>query len=213
MTLKPDAKRRRAQQPLNPEQAAMDPDTSLLPDNSTLQPPNILKDETIKSTDNTSMNLAKSVIQHGSRFLQLKPTERHWITKIHHNLGHPSAQKLKLVLNQQGYAPEIIQGVDDFRCSTCHELQQPKISRPAVLPEDREFNDCVGCDLVTWTSPKTSKQYQFLHCIDAATNFQLAIPVFRNDAEALFDAWQDCWISWAGPCKQLVIDNASGLLL
>ena len=209
----PDAKRRRAQQHPKLEQADMNPDLSPNPTTDETQPLNMPDTETTKATDNQSefTDITKSAVHHGSRFLRLKPIERHWISKIHHNLGHPNAQKLKLVLNQQGYAPEIIQGIDDFRCSTCHELQQPKISRPAALQEDREFNDCVGCDLVTWTSPKTSKQYQFLHCIDAATNFQLAIPVFRNDAEALFDALHDCWTSWAGPCKQLVIDNASGL--
>ena len=112
------------------------------------------------------------------------------------------------MLQQQNVDPAIVQGVEDFRCSTCVELQEPRISRPASLPEPREFNDCIGCDLVTWTS-KNGKQFQFLHMIDVATNFQLAAPVFRTDAEALFESMQDFWFQWAGPCQQLVVDNMS----
>ena len=206
------AKRIRSETRIDPEPSDNSHDTVSHPvptskTTETLEPTTPLDTPSSSAQD----AVVKSFQSHGARYLQLKPAERQWISKIHHNLGHPSPQKLKLVLSQQGYAPEIIQGVDDFRCSTCHELQQPKISRPAVLPEEREFNDCVGCDLITWTSPKTHKQFQFLHCIDSATNFQLAIPVFRTDAQSLFDALQDCWISWAGPCRQLVIDNASSL--
>ena len=155
--------------------------------------------------------LAESTVQHGPKYLSLKPAVRQWISKIHHNLGHPNSQKLKNVLAQQGYAPEILQGVDDFRCSTCHEVQGPRISRPAAISEIREFNDSIGCDLITWTSPQSHKQFQFLHVIDAATNFQTAIPVFRTDAKSLYEALQDCWFHWAGPCRQLVTDNASGI--
>ena len=155
--------------------------------------------------------LAESTAQHGPKYLSLKPAVRQWISKIHHNLGHPNSQKLKNVLSQQGYAPEILRGVDDFRCSTCHEVQGPRISRPAAISEIREFNDSIGCDLVTWTSPKSHKRFQFLHVIDAATNFQAAIPVFRTDASAIHEALQDCWFHWAGPSKQLVADNASGI--
>ena len=85
-----------------------------------------------------------------------------------------------------------------------------KIARPAVLSEPKDFNDVVGCDLMSWTA-KSGKVFQCIHFIDTATNFQLAVPVFRTDAETLFEAFQDCWLRWAGPCKQLVIDNESAL--
>ena len=154
--------------------------------------------------------LQQSVITHGPKFMQLSPQERHWLSKIHHNLGHPGHNKLQAVLKMQGYDDKLIQGLTDFRCSTCHELQRPKIARPAHLADPREFNDCVGCDLVTWTA-KNGKQYQFFHCIDAATNFQMAMPVIRTDASSLHETFRDCWLSWAGPCRQLVIDNDSAL--
>eukprot|EP00435_Cladocopium_sp_Y103_P052434 s764_g16.t1 len=161
-------------------------------------------------TPNQLEQLQESIVQHGPKFLKLPLKDRQWLSKIHYNMGHPNNAKLQAVLRAQQYSDEIVQGISDFRCGTCHELQEPRLSRPATLSESRDFNDCVGCDLVTWTS-KNGRQFQFLHCIDSATSFQLAIPVIRTDAEALIDAIQDCWFHWAGPCKQLIIDNASPL--
>ena len=154
--------------------------------------------------------LAHSVQGHGPKFLALKAADRQWISKIHHNLGHPNATKLKAIVQQQGYNEDIVQAISDFHCSICHESRAPRISRPAVLSDVREFNDCVGCDLVTWTS-KSGRNFSFLHCVDSATNFQTGIPINRTDADALIDAISDCWFHWAGPCKQLVIDNESAL--
>ena len=112
------------------------------------------------------------------------------------------------MLKQQGFDDALIQGLSDFRCSTRHELQEPRLARPAHLSEPREFNDCVGCDLVTWTA-KTGRTYQFLHCIDVATCFQTARPVFQTAGQSLFDVFKDHWLSWAGPCRQLIVDNGS----
>eukprot|EP00438_Fugacium_kawagutii_P029976 Skav217703 [mRNA] locus=scaffold2294:90003:97141:- [translate_table: standard] len=151
-----------------------------------------------------------SIKQHGPKFRRLSAVHQSWIQKVHKNLGHPGTRKLQRVLQQQGYPAEIVDGVEDFRCDTCFEMQQPKTARPATLSEEREFNDCVGADLVTWTSAQ-GQRFQFIHFVDAATNFQQAFPVFQTDAEALFEAFQSAWLHWAGPCKQLVIDNESGL--
>ena len=171
---------------------------------------NIPKHITDNEVTETTQSQPIQYQPHGPKFKALDKKTQQWISKIHHNLGHPNHKKLQAVLQRQGYDEKILQGVSDFQCSTCHELQLPKISRPAHLSEPREFNQCVGCDLVTWTNSK-GKNFQFLHFIDVATNFQVAQPVYRTDAEALFDAFQNCWMNWAGPCQQLIIDNETAL--
>ena len=168
------------------------------------------KREIHPKAEDIESELQKSACHHGPKFLALAREEKQWISKIHHNLGHPSASKLQIVLKQQGYGTGMIEAITDFKCSTCHEMQNPRVARPSVLSEPREFNDCVGCDAVTWTSA-SGKPYTFLHFIDMATNFQQGCVVNQMDAESLFEAFQSTWLHWAGPCKQLIIDNDSAL--
>ena len=46
--------------------------------------------------------LQKSTLKHGPKFLSLTLQERQWLSKIHHNLGHPNQMKLQAVLKTQG---------------------------------------------------------------------------------------------------------------
>ena len=149
-------------------------------------------------------------LEHGEKFRALTKEEQQWIQKIHKNLGHPNVAKLVNVLKGQNCDSRIVDAIPDFHCSTCHEMSQPKRARPASLPEDREFNDCIGCDLIVWTN-KQGKQFTCLHFIDAATNFHQAVQVHQTDALSLFEGFRQAWLHWAGPCKQLIIDNESGL--
>ena len=147
---------------------------------------------------------------HGPKFRALKPEKRQWLTKIHANLGHPNISKMKNILQMQGVSPQVLEALTDFRCDTCHELQRPKIACPAATDTVREFNDCIGCDLVTWTNA-AGQQHTFMHIIDLATNFQVAAPVFQTDHLSFIDILQRIWVSWAGPPKELVIDGETGL--
>ena len=174
------------------------------------EPAAIDASEETKASEDLEKMLSESTCQHGQKFLELSKEEKQWISKIHHNLGHPGPTKLQMVLKQQGYAQNIVDAIADFRCSTCHELQNPKIARPSALSESREFNDCVGCDAVVWAS-SSGKSFTFLHFIDMATNFQQGCVVNRMDADSLFEAFQNTWLHWAGPCKQMIIDNDSAL--
>eukprot|EP00434_Breviolum_minutum_P032343 symbB.v1.2.028601.t2/scaffold3045.1/size120917/6 len=149
-------------------------------------------------------------VEHGEKFRALSKEEQQWIRKIHKNLGHPGASKLMNVLKGQDVDSRLIDAIPDFHCSTCHELSQPRRARPATLPEDREFNDCIGCDLIVWTN-KHGKQFKCIHFIDAATNFHQAVQVHQTDALSLFEGFRQAWLHWAGPCKQMIIDNESGL--
>ena len=147
---------------------------------------------------------------HGEKFLALSREEQQWIKKIHKNLGHPNAHKLIIALKGQECESRILDAIPDFHCSVCHEMSQPKRARPASMPEDREFNDCIGCDIIVWTN-KLGKQFSCLHFIDAATNFHQAVQVHQTDAQSLFEGFRQAWLHWAGPCKQMIIDNESGL--
>ena len=148
--------------------------------------------------------------RHGPKFQQLSAEDRQWLQKIHVNLGHPHAERLRKTLQLQSCPKHIMDAIDDFHCSTCHELQKPRLPRPAAISDVTEFNQCVGCDLVTW-STKEGKQHNFFHVVDMATSFQLAQPVYQTSHEALQDALSRTWMHWAGPPQELVIDGESAL--
>ena len=170
------------------------------------------KEETGRSIEKTTTESKISISHqgHGERFLALTKEEQQWIRKIHKNLGHPNASKLMIALKGQQCDQRIVDAIPDFHCSVCHEMSQPKRARPSSLPADREFNDCIGCDIIVWTN-KLGKQFTCLHFIDAATNFHQAVQVHQTDAQSLFEGFRQAWLHWAGPCKQMIIDNESGL--
>lgn len=164
----------------------------------------------VERTDNRENPPQVVTIQHGAKFLALRPEEQNLIRKMHQNLGHPGLQKFKIALSTQGVDKTIIDAVEDYRCSTCHELQKPKAARPSTLSDIREFNDVVGCDGIQWTA-KNGKQFFFYHYLDHATNFHLASHTHQTDADGAFTALSKTWIQWAGPCRELVVDGASEL--
>ena len=160
-----------------------------------------------KSSIGTEVNRrGKPEVLHGSRFLKLPKDSQNLIRKIHTNLGHPGVKKMRIALETQGVDQAILDALEDFHCSTCHEMQKPRAAKPSHLPDIREFNDCVGCDGVKWTSA-SGKRFFFYHYIDAATNFHLANHTHRTDAEGAFESLRSTWLQWAGPCKELVIDG------
>lgn len=96
---------------------------------------------------------------HGPRFLALAPMERQAIVKCHKNLGHPSTERLKILMKQQSFRPEMIDAVDDYRCSVCLESKGPSLCRPAADREPLDFNDRVSMDGIQWmvSSGRTNK--------------------------------------------------------
>ena len=167
--------------------------------------------ENIKKMDSGDIledKTSSKTVHHGPKFLQLDKAHQQWVMKIHQNLGHPSAHKLKIVLKDQQCPQSVIEAIDDYRCSVCHESQRPRHARPSTTSSIKDFNDSVGCDGIQWTA-KDGSQYYFFHFIDAATNFHVAHHTYNTDALGAFNSFQQAWLNWAGPCEELVVDGAS----
>lgn len=101
----------------------------------------------------------------------------------------------------------MIQGALDMQCDVWLEPQgKPRLSQPARIHENLDFNDVVGCDGAFWTS-SLGKKYHFMHFIDEATLFHVGIHSDRH-FEAQVKAFETAWLTWAGPCKTLYMDPA-----
>ena len=122
--------------------------------------------------------------------------------KVHKNMGHPSAAKLKLFCQQLGCSAHLTDALDDLRCSTCTELKGPDIAKPSASHPNLDFGDVVyGVDGIKWTNQE-SKQFFFYHFVDQGTTC-------RDHSEPFIRAIVEGWTSWAGPPGTLVVDSGT----
>ena len=143
--------------------------------------------------------------KHGPKFMQLSPEQKTFLIKLHQNLGHPSHARLSQVLQEQGHAPCLSQGILDMKCSTCTNEQQPKVQRTATIKDDLDFNDRIGIDGVTYTA-LNGTTYHFHHVIDYGTNYHVACASPGQNSQAAIEALVTGWFQWAGAPIELHTD-------
>eukprot|EP00435_Cladocopium_sp_Y103_P041712 s568_g11.t1 len=151
----------------------------------------------------------KSMPTHGPMFRALPPAMQSMIAKVHKNLGHPDVRQLQQVLQRNGWSDVVTKAVQDFHCDVCFERSLPKAPRPAHIHTPREFNDLVVFDGVDWSDGQGNK-YTFVHFLDTATNFQLAVPFYRQNTEEIIECFRNTWIRWAGPPREVMFDSQTG---
>ena len=147
----------------------------------------------------------RNVARHGPAFLRLSRDDQAWLKRVHHRMGHPAPDKLVRFLKHSHADERILAGALDLQCDTCTETQVGfKSARPAAIHERREFNTLLGMDVAIWTNA-IGEHYQFLHCVDEATMFQLARPC-DSDGPSQYRTFADMWMSWAGPPQEIYVD-------
>ena len=175
--------------------------------------PNEITDEDDKLPDMDEPSTGSEPLMpcpgHGPLFRALPSHVQSQIGRMHRNLGHPDVRQFQHALVRSGWAPNVCQAVTDFHCDVCYEKQLPKIARPAHLGTVREFNDLVQFDGVEWNDGQ-GNTFQFIHFIDTATNFQIAIPFFQQTTESFMECFRNAWLRWAGSPKEVMFDSATG---
>eukprot|EP00435_Cladocopium_sp_Y103_P061648 s411_g23.t1 len=150
----------------------------------------------------------KNVAVHGPRFLELKKEERDWIRRVHHRMGHPDPSRFAKFLKDTHAEPHLVAGALEFQCDSCSETQQGyALSRPAAIHKNLGFNEVVGLDKAVWTNDQ-GVNFSFFHVLDEGTLFHLGKSC-GEDAEAQIRCFDDIWLSWAGPPKQVYLDPAT----
>ena len=150
-----------------------------------------------------------SVSQSGPKFDKLSNMDKSWIKKVHHNLEHPTAEKLSKHLQQQGARQELMEGAKDFQCSSCAERRPPKKGVPGALKSSTEFNEVVGIDGFEWSNQQI--RVYVLHAVDEVTRFHLGKRTVR-DSEIAQRCFSDSWMTWAGSPQNLYFDAAGEFL-
>lgn len=180
-------------------------------------PENLNETRSNPSTTEVSPSVEKSDVpqtvdldseKHGPRFLELSRENREMLIRAHKNLGHPSNEKLSLILRQQGFPSEITSGILDMRCSVCHMHARPKHSRPGTVKEELDFNDRIAIDGLTFTN-SPGQVFHLYHVIDLATSFHVATIAPSRTAESAIQAIIQMWLCWAGPPCEIIMDSAT----
>ena len=142
----------------------------------------------------------------GPNFLKMNSSDQAVIRKLHHNLGHPTSERLATHLAAQGASREFILGAKDYLCPSCIERRPPNKNSPGKIRDATEFNQKVEIDGIYWKS-KMGIEVHILHIIDEATHFHLGCRTHR-DATSYIRSFCDVWTRWAGNPKQVVTDPA-----
>ena len=138
----------------------------------------------------------RSIPRHGPGYLRLSEDQKKEISRLHNNLGHPSAEMFAKFLGERKAEPEIETIAAVYAWRLC---PQSSCSRPSKIHLDGDFGDVVGMDVAYWTN-SSGKRFLFTHIVDEATLFQQAIATGRTPEEQ-FEVLADHWFQWAGPCQ------------
>ena len=150
----------------------------------------------------------KGVAKHGPLFLHLSKKEREWIKRVHYRMGHPDPRKFASFLKDTHADPRIIAGALEYQCDTCSESQTGySLARPAAIHAHLTFNEVVGMDVASWTND-VGEKFGFVHFLDEGTLFHLGRRC-AEDSESQLLCFEETWLSWAGPPKQLYLDPAT----
>lgn len=149
----------------------------------------------------------KRVAVHRPGYLGLTKEEKEWISRVHHRMGYPDPARFARFLKDTHAEPHIITGALDFQCDACSEDSKGfTAARPAAIHSHLRFNDVVGMDVAYWLGNDGTK-YGFLHFLDEGTLFYLG-RVCAEDADSQVQCFEDAWMSWAGPPKEIYVDPA-----
>lgn len=128
------------------------------------------------------------------------------IEKLHKQFAHPTAQKLKYLLEDADVSDKTTLDLVDDVVSKCEVCKQYKKTppRPVVgLPLAKEFNEVVALDLKEWKSG-----IYFLHIIDVATCFSVAGVIRHKTPKVIIEKVMKLWIgSGMGAPKKFLSDN------
>lgn len=123
---------------------------------------------------------------------ELKPV----LMKLHKNLGHPPNHDLVRVLKHGQASEQALKLAKDFSCDFCKSQ-----SRPSIPP--------VGLDVKLLQGWKTNQKIKAVNLVYYASGFQRVVPFFEQETSAVIrQLYQDHWVSWLGPPRELILDPA-----
>ena len=119
---------------------------------------------------------------------------------------------MKRCLRLSHASPAATKLVDHLHCETCARLARPRTPRPSkILPLGLQCSEVAQLDLFHLHDASGQRRW-FIAVLDVATSYCIAKPMQAHDVEAIVDAWQHCWLGWAGSPDIVICDKERGLV-
>ena len=128
------------------------------------------------------------------------------LRRCHENLGHPSTPRFIAMLKAARATDLCIKLAKGLTCSTCKEMSGQKSHNVAKAVKDMQFNDMVCVD--TFEVELPHKKVKFLNVVDAATRYQLCVPLWKGiEVKRVRAAYRRYWKRWAGAPRCVLSDG------
>ena len=160
------------------------------------------------------MNFATGVYYDTGQSQQRKKYDMKSLKKLHRVFGHPSHEKLEILLKDAGEKdPIMLKMLKRIHtcCSICSKYKR-KMSKPKVaLPKAREINETVSLDLKAVSSITGNKadQRQIVYCVDEFSKWTAAGISKNKEAECVIKVVLTEWcLKGLGyPSRSFFTDN------
>ena len=131
-----------------------------------------------------------------------------YVRKLHHGLGHPSAETLVKTLTNAHAREDIIECAKHFTCNTCAGRRPPASAAKSGPPPATAFNDRLQMDVLYFKYGDGNQKAACLHVVDTATRFGAARLLKRETGEEVTKAFERCWVRPYGAPKRIQLDEA-----
>ncbi|CAE7354048.1 GIP [Symbiodinium microadriaticum] len=131
-----------------------------------------------------------------------------YVTRLHKNLGHPSADVLVRMLGEVQATANVIEAAKGYVCPTCYSRRRPPGVPPAAGLMARNFGDRLMADSA-WVDLEGGRRC-VLTVMDQATRY-VAVRLLESErATEFIKGIERSWIKQFGVPKMLRIDEAKG---
>ncbi|CAK0898390.1 unnamed protein product [Prorocentrum cordatum] len=112
-------------------------------------------DDQAESDDELDGDDGQELAKDGGRRSTKEEQEiEHRLSRLHRNLGHPSARTMVKILKNSGSSLQVLKMAKNFKCHACNSSVLPKAGRTAAGIEVSEVFEVMGSDGLEWTDPK-----------------------------------------------------------
>ena len=132
------------------------------------------------------------------------------LNKLHLNLGHPTNAQMIRILKHGGASQQAQDLARDLTCPQCQAAARPQPALPAQPERVSVFNQRVGIDVKYLSGWSPNQKIPAVNIVDYASSMQMMIPLNRKEtSDAIRQAIQERWTSWAGQPSEIVCDPSN----